>query len=56
LNEKPGCYFFLGCRKVDDTKTYINHEKGYDFNDDLIGSAIYFWVKLVEDRLSVKLI
>ena len=32
------------------------HSSDYDFNDDMVGTGGYFWVKIIEDRLNVKLI
>ena len=32
------------------------HTSDYDFNDDLVATGGYFWVRLAEDRLGVNLI
>ena len=32
------------------------HTSTYDYNDDLISSGAYFFIKIVEDRLKVKIL
>ena len=32
------------------------HVSDYNFNDDMIATGSYFWVRLVEDRLGVKIL
>ena len=32
------------------------HTSDFNFNDDLIASGGYFWVRLIEDRLGFSLI
>ena len=32
------------------------HSSDYDFEDDILASGAYFWVRLIEDRLKVNLI
>jgi hypothetical protein len=32
------------------------HTSTYDYNDDLISSGAYFLIKIVEDRLKVKIL
>ncbi len=54
LKEKPGCFFALGTLKPGN-KIYTLHSSDYNFNDDMVATGGYFWVKLVEDRLDVKL-
>lgn len=55
LQEKPGCFFALGTRKPG-TKAKTLHTSDYDFNDDMVATGGYFWVRLVEFRLIVSLI
>ena len=31
------------------------HTSDYNFNDDMIATAGYFYIRLIEDRLGVKL-
>lgn len=54
LLEKPGCFFALGTLKPGD-KVRTLHTSDYDFNDDMVATGGYFWVRLVEDRLGVTL-
>ena len=55
LEEKPGCFFTLGTLKPGaDIKTL--HTSDYNFNDDVLASGGYFWVRLIEDRLGVALL
>ena len=55
LQEKPGCFFALGTMKPG-TEPRTLHSSDYDFNDDLVATGAYFWLRLVEDRLSVNLL
>ena len=55
LLEKPGCFFMLGTLKPGAVPTTL-HTSDYNFNDDVLASGGYFWVRLVEDRLGVSLI
>ena len=55
LQEKPGCFFALGTMKPG-SKPRTLHTSDYDFNDDMVATGGYFWVKLVEDRLAVSLL
>jgi len=50
LNEKPGCYVFLGTAKTDNDPTL--HNPRYDFNDDALPIGASYWAQLVEDRLA----
>lgn len=55
IQERPGCFFALGTRKPG-SKARTLHTSDYDFNDDMVATGGYFWVRLVEDRLGVKLL
>lgn len=55
LEHKPGCFFMLGIKKPSETITKTLHTSTYNFNDDMIPYAGYFYARLVEDRLGVKL-
>ena len=37
------------------TKPITLHTSDYDFNDDMVATGGFFWVRLIEDRLGVKL-
>ena len=54
LHEKPGCFFSLGTKKPGVT-SYGLHTSDYNFNDDMVATGGYFWIRLVEDRLGVKI-
>ena len=45
----------LGSMKAGEV-TKILHTSTYDFNDSIIGSGAYFWTRLIEDRMAVKLL
>ena len=49
LNEKPGCYVWLG--NGPGTGGCTLHNPHYDFNDEALGLGIAYWVKLVERLL-----
>ncbi len=55
LEHRPGCFFMLGIKKPSETVTKTLHTSTYNFNDDMIPYAGYFYARLVEDRLGVKL-
>ena len=54
LQQKPGCFFMLGTNKPG--TNYNLHTSTYDFNDDCIGVGSYFFTRIVEDRLQVKIL
>lgn len=54
LQEKPGCFWTLGTMKPG-TKPGTLHTSDYNFNDDLVATGGYFFVRLVEDRLNVNI-
>jgi hippurate hydrolase len=49
LREKPGCYVWLGNGSGGDG--YALHNPHYDFNDEILGIGVSYWVKLVETAL-----
>lgn len=52
LLDKPGAFYCLGTmRKEGETL----HSSTYDFNDTCLATGGLFWVRLVEDRLKVKI-
>ena len=55
LQKKPGCFFALGTMKPG-SKPRTLHTSDYDFNDDMVATGGYFWVRLVEDRLNINLL
>lgn len=52
LLEKPGAFFCLGTKRKENETL---HSSTYDFNDTCLATGGLFWVRLVEDRLNVKL-
>lgn len=55
LLQKPGCFFALGTAKAH-TKPGTLHTSDYDFNDDMVATGGYFWVRLIEDRFNAKIL
>lgn len=55
LEQRPGCLFMLGIKKPTETVTKTLHTSTYDFNDDMIAYGGYFYTRIVEDRLGVKI-
>lgn len=49
LQERPGCFYMLGIRKPGEN--YVLHTSHYNYNDSMIASGAYMFVKIVEDRL-----
>ena len=47
LNERPGCYLFIGNGEGDHAVEC--HNPHYDFNDDILPIGARYWVTLVED-------
>ncbi|KAB2713976.1 M20 aminoacylase family protein [Brucella intermedia] len=50
LQEKPGCYFWLGSRR--DGRNPGLHSPYYDFNDALLPIGANFWITLVASELA----
>jgi hippurate hydrolase len=55
LHEKPGCFFALGTLKPGEKPNGL-HTSKYNYNDDMIATGAFFWLKLVEDRLCTKIL
>lgn len=51
LEEKPGCYVFIGNGSSDGG--CLLHNPHYDFNDEIIPLGASYWVGLVEQELAV---
>ncbi|GHC71964.1 M20 aminoacylase family protein [Limoniibacter endophyticus] len=51
LEEKPGCYFWLGAKK--EGRNPGLHSPFFDFNDKVLPLGANLWVALVESQLSV---
>ena len=50
LQEKPGCYVWLGAGRGADTPNI--HSPQYDFNDDVLPIGASYWVTLAEQQLA----
>ena len=53
IQNKPGSFFCLGTKRKEDETL---HSNTYDSNDSALATGAMFWIRLVEDRLKVKLI
>lgn len=51
LEEKPGCYIFIGNGSTDGG--CLLHNPRYDFNDEIIPIGASYWVELVEQELAI---
>ena len=49
LQEKPGCYVWLGAGSGPDTPNI--HNPRYDFNDEVLAIGASYWVRLAEQEL-----
>ena len=54
LLEAPGCFFSLGTM-IEGKQLMTLHTSTYDYNDNLIPSGAYFFLRIVEDRLGLDL-
>jgi len=54
LLKVPGCFFFLGTSEGLPLRYGCHHPK-FDWNDKLTSIGVKMWVKIVEDRIGVKL-
>lgn len=50
LQEKPGCYLFLGTARTENDPTL--HNPKFDFNDEALPVGASYWAQLVEDQLN----
>jgi hippurate hydrolase len=50
LQEKPGCYVWLGAGRGPDTPNI--HSPHYDFDDDALAIGASYWVTLAEQQLN----
>ena len=60
LQEKPGCYLFIGNGEGDHRDgghglgPCVLHNASYDFNDNLLPIGASYWVKLIETALPLR--
>ena len=52
LLAKPGCFYMLGTKKPGEN--YVLHTSHFNYNDSLIATGAYMFLRIVEDRLQVK--
>ncbi|MEM7171983.1 MAG: M20 aminoacylase family protein [Pseudomonadota bacterium] len=52
LQEKPGCFVFIGNGSDSGPSACSLHNPYYDFNDDIMPAGVEYWVRLVEKSLS----
>ena len=55
LQEIPGCFYALGTMKEGQQLRTL-HASNYDYNDDLIATGAYFYIRIVEDRLQATIL
>jgi len=55
LEQRPGALFCLGTMKPGEPVKVL-HTSTYDYNDNMIATGAYFYVRIVEDRLGIKVL
>ena len=53
LQARPGCYIWVGNGVGNEPGGCMVHNPNYDFNDEILSIGASYWVKLVEQELSV---
>jgi len=53
LQEKPGCYVWLGIAAAEKEDGCMLHSSNYDFNDEVLTIGASYWAKLVENNLQI---
>ncbi len=48
LQEKPGCYFFLGSANPSLNLAYPHHHPRFDFDESVLGAGVELFVRCVE--------
>jgi amidohydrolase len=48
LEERPGCYFFLGAGNAPKGITYPHHHPKFDFDEDCLGIGLELGLRIVE--------
>ncbi|CAK4665962.1 hypothetical protein LEN26_008580 [Aphanomyces euteiches] len=56
LQERPGCFFFLGTKEQGETQHRDLHSDTYDFNDKVLPLGVQMFVKLVEHRFACEIL
>ena len=55
LHEKTGCFYMLGITKPNEAKKTL-HTSTYDYNDNVIATGGMLYLRIVENRLGVKIL
>ncbi|CAK4625029.1 hypothetical protein LEN26_002004 [Aphanomyces euteiches] len=55
LQERPGCFFFIGSRAENDKQNRMNHSDTFDFNDEILPLGARFFLEIVQHRLQCAL-
>lgn len=56
LEKIPGAFLGLGTKDPKVQVPNFPHTSNFDFNDTLIASGSYFWVRLAEDRFNCQIL
>ncbi|KAG9408931.1 hypothetical protein AC1031_020837 [Aphanomyces cochlioides] len=56
LQERPGCFFFIGTKDENDPQNRFCHSDGFDFNDRILPLGIRMYVEIVHHRLNCTLL
>lgn len=52
LQERPGCYFWLGGRNADEALAGRHHDPGFMIDEDALPLGVEFGLRLIEESLS----
>ncbi|KAF0694307.1 hypothetical protein As57867_014748, partial [Aphanomyces stellatus] len=55
LQERPGCYFFVGTIDEAHSQSRNCHSDAFDFNDDIMPLAVRMFLEIVQDRFKCEL-
>ena len=53
LQERPGCYVWMGIGTTEKEGGCMLHNSNYDFNDEVLPIGASYWAKLVENNLQI---
>ncbi|ETV88107.1 hypothetical protein H257_01462 [Aphanomyces astaci] len=56
LEQRPGCFFFLGTKQAQTEQGRDLHSDSYDFNDDVLPLGVRMFVGLVEHRFACSIV
>jgi metal-dependent amidase/aminoacylase/carboxypeptidase family protein len=54
LNSRPGCFYAIGTKF--EGLNYALHSSSMDYNDSMIAPGAYMFIRIIEDRLGVKIL